>query len=280
MDASSYVEIKPNRKIPSFRPGDTVRVHAKVVEGERERIQVFEGVVIRKKGGGINSNFTVRRISHGIGVERVFPYHSPLIDKVEVTKVGRVRRARLYYLRDRVGKAARISAGSRERFEDLAAELAAGAQPAEEDETEPIEALEEGTEAGAAAEEAPAAEAEPAPEAEAEDEPAAAAEPAPEAAAEDAAAAEAEPAPEAAAEDAPAAEAEPAPEAEAEEAPEAEAEPAPEAAAEDAPAAEEESAPEAAAEEAPEAEEQPVDEPETAAEESGDDAGEANEEPK
>jgi large subunit ribosomal protein L19 len=196
MDANSYVEIKPNRNIPSFRPGDTVRVHAKVVEGERQRIQVFEGVVIRKKGGGVNSNFTVRRISHGIGVERVFPYHSPLIDKVEVTKVGRVRRARLYYLRDRIGKAARIRAGSRERFEKLAAELAAGAQMAEEEEKELVEALEESaeveaTEEGAEAETSDeAAEEEPAPEAEAEEAPAAEEEPAPEAEAEEAPAAE------------------------------------------------------------------------------------------
>lgn len=141
MDASSYVELKPNRNIPSFRSGDTVRVHAKVVEGERQRIQVFEGVVIRIKRGGINSNFTVRRVSHGIGVERVFPYYSPLIDKVEVSKVGRVRRAHLYYLRERVGNAARIRVGSRERFESLAAELAAGASYVEEDEL--IEELDE-----------------------------------------------------------------------------------------------------------------------------------------
>ena len=191
MDADSYVEIKPNRNIPSFRSGDTVRVHVKVVEGERHRIQVFEGVVIRKKRGGINSNFTVRRVTHGIGVERVFPYHSPLIDKVEVTKVGRVRRARLYYLRDRVGKAARIRAGSRERFEELAAELAAGAQPIEEEETEPDETPEEGVEAEASEEEATTDE-----------------EPAAEAAAEEA------PAPEAKAEEAPAAEEPPADEAE------------------------------------------------------------------
>ncbi len=172
MDAASYVELKPNRNIPSFRSGDTVRVHVKVVEGERHRIQVFEGVVIRKKRGGINSNFTVRRVSHGIGVERVFPYHSPLIDKVEVTKVGRVRRARLYYLRERVGKAARIRAGSRERFEELAAELAAGAKPIEEEETEPVEAPEEGAEAEASEEKATPEE-EPAPEAKAEEAPAA-----------------------------------------------------------------------------------------------------------
>ncbi len=192
MDASSYVEIKPNRNIPSFRSGDTVRVHVKVVEGERHRIQVFEGVVIRKKRGGINSNFTVRRVSHGIGVERVFPYHSPLIDKVEVTKVGRVRRARLYYLRDRVGKAARIRAGSRERFEELAAELAAGALPIEEEETEP-EASEEGAEAEASEEET-APEEEPVPEAKAEDAPAAKEESAPEAEAKEAPAAEEKPA--------------------------------------------------------------------------------------
>ncbi|MCH8051356.1 MAG: 50S ribosomal protein L19 [Chloroflexi bacterium] len=177
MDANSYVEIKPNRNIPSFRSGDTVRVHVKVVEGERHRIQVFEGVVIRKKRGGINSNFTVRRVSHGIGVERVFPYHSPLIAKVEVTKVGRVRRARLYYLRDLVGKAARIRAGSRERFEELAAELAAGAQPIEEEETEPVEALEEGAEAESSEEETTSGE-ESAPDAEAEDAPAAEEQPA------------------------------------------------------------------------------------------------------
>jgi large subunit ribosomal protein L19 len=92
-----------------FGPGDTIRVHAKVVEGTRERIQVFEGVVIRRRGGGINENFTVRRIaSHGIGVERTFLLHSPRIDKIEVTRRGRVRRAKLYYLRGRTGRAARI----------------------------------------------------------------------------------------------------------------------------------------------------------------------------
>ena len=95
--------------IPEFGPGDTVRVHAKVVEGTRERIQVFEGVVIRRRAGGINENFTVRRIaSHGIGVERTFLLHSPRIDKIEVVRRGRVRRAKLYYLRGRTGRAARI----------------------------------------------------------------------------------------------------------------------------------------------------------------------------
>ena len=94
--------------IPEFRPGDTVRVHAKIVEGTRERIQVFEGVVIARQGTGVREMFTVRRISYGIGVERVFPVHSPRIDKIEVTRRGIVRRAKLYYLRHLTGKAARI----------------------------------------------------------------------------------------------------------------------------------------------------------------------------
>lgn len=95
--------------VPAFGPGDTVRVHAKVVEGTRERIQVFEGVVIRRRAGGINENFTVRRIaSHGIGVERTFLIHSPRIEKIEVTRFGRVRRSKLYYLRGLTGRAARI----------------------------------------------------------------------------------------------------------------------------------------------------------------------------
>ena len=136
MDAKSYVDLKRNPKIPDFRPGDSVRVHARVVEGDRERIQVFEGVVIRVRTRGAGSSFTVRRVSHGVGVERVFPFHSPLVEKVEVARVGRVRRARLYYLRDRVGKAARIKPGSRARFEAL---NAPGAVPAPEPEEEYIE---------------------------------------------------------------------------------------------------------------------------------------------
>ena len=94
--------------IPTFRPGDTVRVHVKVVEGNRERIQGYEGVVITRKGGGVRENFTVRRISYGVGVERTFPVHSPRIDKIEVLRRGIVRRAKLYYLRNLTGKAARI----------------------------------------------------------------------------------------------------------------------------------------------------------------------------
>ena len=94
--------------LPKFRPGDTVRVHVKVVEGTRERIQVFEGVVIKRRGGGISETFTVRKISYGVGVERAFPLHTPKIAKLEVVRRGKVRRAKLYYLRELRGKAARI----------------------------------------------------------------------------------------------------------------------------------------------------------------------------
>jgi large subunit ribosomal protein L19 len=94
--------------LPAFRPGDTVRVHVKVIEGSRERIQVFEGVVIKRRGGGISETFTVRKISYGVGVERTFPVHSPKIAKLEVVRRGKVRRAKLYYLRNLRGKAARI----------------------------------------------------------------------------------------------------------------------------------------------------------------------------
>lgn len=94
--------------IPDFRPGDTIKVHVRVVEGNRERIQVFQGVVIARKGGGTRETFTVRKISFGIGVERTFPLHSPIISKIEVVMQGRVKRAKLYYLRDRVGKAAKV----------------------------------------------------------------------------------------------------------------------------------------------------------------------------
>ncbi|WP_226034965.1 50S ribosomal protein L19 [Aquibacillus saliphilus] len=93
---------------PNFRPGDTVKVHVKVVEGNRERVQVFEGVVIKRQNGGISETFTVRKISYGVGVERTFPVHSPRLDKIEVSRRGKVRRAKLYYLRELRGKAARI----------------------------------------------------------------------------------------------------------------------------------------------------------------------------
>ncbi len=94
--------------VPEFRPGDTLRVHVRVVEGNRERIQVFQGVVIRRQGGGVRETFTVRKVSFGVGVERTFPVHSPVIAKIEVVRLGDVRRAKLYYLRERTGKAAKI----------------------------------------------------------------------------------------------------------------------------------------------------------------------------
>ena len=99
--------------LPQFKSGDTVRVHVRIKEGEKERIQIFEGLVIRKRRGGVSASFTVRKVSYGIGVERIFPLHSPIIDKIEVVQQGRVRRARLYYIRERKGKAARIKAKRR-----------------------------------------------------------------------------------------------------------------------------------------------------------------------
>ncbi len=109
MDLIKAVEQEQLRQdIPQFRPGDTLKVNAKIVEGSRERIQVFEGICIRRHGGGLSETFTVRRVSYGIGVERTFPLHSPRIEKIEVVRRGKIRRAKLYYLRNLTGKAARI----------------------------------------------------------------------------------------------------------------------------------------------------------------------------
>lgn len=109
MDLVRSIEAEQLRQnLPDFRPGDTVRVHVKVVEGGRERIQVFEGVVLRRRGSGLNETFTVRKVSQSIGVERTFPIHSPMIDHLDVVRHGDVRRAKLYYLRELAGKAARI----------------------------------------------------------------------------------------------------------------------------------------------------------------------------
>ncbi|MBQ6163274.1 MAG: 50S ribosomal protein L19 [Clostridia bacterium] len=109
MDALKMIaESSIKSDAPQFDIGDTVRVHVKIREGERERIQVFEGTVIARKGGGVSETFTVRRLSFGVGVERVFPIHSPNVAKVDVVRHGHVRRAKLYYLRDRVGKAAKV----------------------------------------------------------------------------------------------------------------------------------------------------------------------------
>ena len=96
------------KDVPRVQSGDTVRVHVKIVEGDKERIQVFEGIVIGLKGGGLRETFRVRKISYGVGVERIFPLHSPRVDKIEIVKKGKVRRAKLYYLRDRKGKAAQV----------------------------------------------------------------------------------------------------------------------------------------------------------------------------
>jgi large subunit ribosomal protein L19 len=108
LEQEQAAALAKKRKVPEFGPGDTVRVNVKVVEGERSRVQAYEGVCIGRSGGGINENFTVRKISYGEGVERVFPVHSTLIDSIEVIRRGRVRRAKLYYLRGRRGKSARI----------------------------------------------------------------------------------------------------------------------------------------------------------------------------
>ncbi|MCX7695602.1 MAG: 50S ribosomal protein L19 [Caloramator sp.] len=107
MDIIRAIEAEQLRSdIPNFGPGDTVKVHVKVKEGNRERIQVFEGIVLKRQNGGVRETFTVRKIAYGVGVERTFPVHSPMIDKIEVVRRGKVRRAKLYYLRKRVGKAA------------------------------------------------------------------------------------------------------------------------------------------------------------------------------
>ena len=108
MEAPSLVTVTPNPKIQDFGPGDTVRVNFRIREGERERVQAFQGVVIRRRGGGPGATFTVRRVSHSIGIERTFPVYSPLLESVEVVRRGIVRRAKLYYLRGRSGRAARI----------------------------------------------------------------------------------------------------------------------------------------------------------------------------
>ncbi len=138
MNTTDLVEKSYLRKgLPGFRPGDTVKVHARVVEGNRERVQVFQGVVIRRSGGGLRETFTVRKISFGVGVERTFPLHSPSIAKLEVVQRGHVRRAKLYYLRDLRGKKARI----KERRIDEAKLAAMEAMAAEDEAIEdPVDA--------------------------------------------------------------------------------------------------------------------------------------------
>jgi large subunit ribosomal protein L19 len=148
MNTTDLVEQSYLRKgLPLFRPGDTVKVHARVVEGNRERVQVFQGVVIRRSGGGLRETFTVRKISFGVGVERTFPLHSPSIAKLEVVQRGHVRRAKLYYLRDLRGKKARIKERRIDEvklaaMEAMAAEDEAIEDPVEEGSMEAIEGAE------------------------------------------------------------------------------------------------------------------------------------------
>ena len=112
------IEQSQLRELPPFRVGDTVRVHFRIREGEKERVQVFEGVVIRRRRGGLRATFTVRKVSYGVGVERIFPMHSPRIEKIEIAARGHVRQARLYYLRDLRGKKARLRASRRHGAEE------------------------------------------------------------------------------------------------------------------------------------------------------------------
>jgi large subunit ribosomal protein L19 len=128
LEAEQLSKLAAARPIPRFDPGDTVRVSVKVVDGERERIQAFEGVCIARKNAGINSNFTLRKISYGEGVERIFPLYSPRITAIDVIRRGAVRRAKLYYLRGRTGKAARISERSRDQLRREAEAAAAAAE--------------------------------------------------------------------------------------------------------------------------------------------------------
>ena len=152
-------------KIPELRVGNTVRVHVRIKEGNKERIQVFEGIIIKKQGGGVNSTFTVRKTSYGVGVEKTFLVHSPLVEKVEVVRVGKARRAKLYYLRDRVGKAAKTKELVGARIEDreiVVKEDLTEEAPAEEVKEEVVETPAETTETVeevAEATEAPAEEA-------------------------------------------------------------------------------------------------------------------------
>jgi large subunit ribosomal protein L19 len=140
----------PRRDLPPFRPGDTVRVHVKIREGDKERIQVFEGVVLRRRGRGASATFTVRKVSYGVGVERIFPVESPSVTKLEIKSRGHVRRARLYYLRDLKGKKARL----RSKVRDLSGLVAPAAGDAEAVEADPVE--ETAAPEAAASEDAPA----------------------------------------------------------------------------------------------------------------------------
>jgi large subunit ribosomal protein L19 len=133
--------------IPEFRPGDTVKVHVRVVEGNRERVQIFQGAVMRRQGGGVQETFTVRKVSFGVGVERTFPVHSPTIAKIEVTTLGDVRRAKLYYLRERHGKAAKIKekrvARGKAVADEVVEELEVADDEADDEVVDDVEAVDE-----------------------------------------------------------------------------------------------------------------------------------------
>ena len=153
------------KRIPAFRPGDTIKVTLKIVEGERSRLQIFEGICIAKKNNSVNSKFTVRKISHGEGVERVFPLFSPNIDKIEVVRKGNVNRAKLYYLRDRTGKRARIADSGRKDeidqyalSETIEEEVKISAEPTTENEQSKPEEVVSKTSQKSIAEEAPSVE--------------------------------------------------------------------------------------------------------------------------
>ena len=153
------------KRIPAFRPGDTIKVTLKIVEGERSRLQIFEGICIAKKNNSVNSKFTVRKISHGEGVEKVFPLFSPNIDKIEVVRKGNVNRAKLYYLRDRTGKRARIADSSRRDevdqyalSETIEEEVKISAEPTTENEQSKPEEVVSKTSQKSIAEEAPSVE--------------------------------------------------------------------------------------------------------------------------
>ncbi len=148
-------------KIPVLDVGNTVRVHVRIKEGNRERIQVFEGIIIKKQGGGVNETFTVRRISYGVGVEKTFLVHSPLVEKVEVVRVGKARRAKLFYLRDRIGKASKTKEklGARIENKEIVLKEEMGEEPAVETENvETTDVVETVEEVATAKEEAPAVE--------------------------------------------------------------------------------------------------------------------------
>ena len=141
MDVAALIGTKKNQNIPELAPGDTIRVSTKIVESGKERIQVFQGVVIKLRGGGPGASFTVRHVAYGVGVERTFPFNSPLVDKVELVRHGKVRRAKLYYLRGRSGKGARIKEKRVERKETGAPEVpeVGEAQPEEVPQAQAVE---------------------------------------------------------------------------------------------------------------------------------------------